>query len=224
MGEPIKKETPQVNRPGKRQNHDQAYYIHAELAAILQCRPSSIKNVIAHLQERQLLAHAPARQIAKVAIACRCGGNPSQGIPHFWAFNAPMPPAKLHGSNTLLEGRSVAGIDLRAIQSYEGFQTPLPVLEELEEKHSFLDMFEKLLIAARGGWGKKPLLEEHGVELGTVGVLNCTATVKFEYGNAFREFVQYAAPAGFEFKRREFAQFTKATIYRLAKLTERPVA
>jgi hypothetical protein len=171
-----------------------------------------------------MLAHPPARQIAKVAIACRCGGTVSQGIPHLPAFKAPMSPAKLHGSNTLLEGRNVAGIDLCAIQSYGGFQTPLPVLEDLNEEHSFLDMFEKILIAARGRLGKKPLLDEHGVELGTIGVLNCTATVQFEYGNAFREFVQYAAPTGAVFKHREFAQFTRSTIYRLAKLTERPMA
>jgi hypothetical protein len=199
-------------------------YIHAELAAIIQCKPSSVKHVIAYLRERDLLASSPARQIAQVAIACRCGDNISRGISFLEALSLPMLPAKLHGSGELLGRRNTINLDLGLLQSYEGVKAPLPLLEKLHEIHSFVDMFETLLLSARSTRGQKSMLESHGVDLGTIVVFNCAALVKFDYGNAFREFIQYALPAGMSLKREDFAQFTKNTIYRLAKLTDRPLA
>jgi len=198
-------------------------YIHAELGAIVQCQPSSVKHAIDHLRERDLLASSPVRQVAQVAIACRCGDSISQGISFLLSLSSPMSPAKIHGSNDIFKGRNTINLDLRLLQSYGGFRTPLPLLAELHEMHSFVDMFEKLLLSARSPRPRKSMLEDHGVELGTIGILGCAATVKFDYGNAFREFVQYALPAGMALKREDFAQFTKNTIYRLAKLTERPL-
>jgi hypothetical protein len=209
-----------LSRPSSEWRPDQAprSYIHEELGAIIQCQPSSVKRAFAHLRERNLLASSPVRQIAQVTIACRCGDGISEGISFLMALSCPMLPAKLHGSRDLFGGRNTISLDLRHVQSYEGFKTPLPLLAELDEIHSFVDMFEKLLVSARSVRPKKSMLEEHGVELGAIGILGCAATVKFDYGSTFREFVQYALPAGMALKREDFAQFTKNAICRLAKL------
>ena len=134
-----------------------------------------------------------------------------------------MLPAKLHGSNKLFGGRNTINLDIGLLQSYERFKAPLPLLEELHEMHSFVDMFENILLSARSTRGQRSMFEDHGVELGTVVVFDRAALVKFDYGAAFREFVQYALPAGMALKREDFAQFTKNTICRLAKLAERPL-
>jgi hypothetical protein len=175
------------------------------------------------LRDRDLLASSPARQIAQVAIACRCGDSISQGISFLAALSPVMLPAKLHGSNQLLGGKHTVNLDLSLLQSYQGFKTPLPLLEELQEEHSFVDMFEKLLLSARSTRGQKSMLENHGVELGTVFVFNRAVLVRFDYGNAFREFAQYALPARMALKRNDSAQFTKNAICRLAKLAEKPL-
>ena len=224
MGDYWNKNTFLTCEPSRcREDQGPRTHIHAELGAIIQCQPSSVKHVIAHLRQRDLLASSPARQIAQVAITCRCGDSISQGIAFLEALSLLMSPAKLHGSNKLFGGRNTINLDIGLLQSYERFKAPLPLLEELHEMHSFVDMFENILLSARSTRGQRSMLEDHGVELGTVVVFDRAALVKFDYGAAFREFVQYALPAGMALKRENFAQFTKNTICRLAKLAERPL-
>ncbi len=224
MGDYWNKNTFLACRPNQcQEDQGQRTYIHAELAAIIQCQPRSVKLIIAHLRDRDLLASSPARQIAQVAIACRCGDSISEGLSFLEALSPLVLPAKLHGSNQLWGGKSTVNLDLSPLQSYQGFKTPLPLLEELQEEHSFVDMLEKLLLSARSTRGQKSMLEAQGVELGTVVVFNRAVLVRFDYGNAFREFAQYALPARMALKRDDFAQFTKNAICRLAKLTEMPL-
>jgi hypothetical protein len=198
-------------------------YIHAELASILQCKPAVVKEIIAELQERGTLAPSPAQQIAQVAIASRCGNSVAHGVFFLAALSVPTRPAKLNGSNELFGGRRIRNPDLRYLESYEGFKTPLSSLKELPETHSFLDLFERLLLGARSNRGQRSILESQGVELGTVVLSGHAVQVTFDYGQAFREFVQYSLPDEMAVTCKDIAQFTKHTIFRLAKLAETPL-
>ncbi len=199
-------------------------YIHAELASILQCKPAVVKEIIAELQERGSLAPSPAQQIAQIAIASRCGNSIAHGVFFLAALSVPTRPAKLHGSNELFGGRRIRNPDLRHLESYEGFKTPLSSLKELPETHSFVDLFERLLLGAKSNRGHRSMLECQGVELGTVVISGHAVQVTFDYGQAFREFVQYALPDEMAVTCKDFAQFTRHTIFRLAKLAETPLA
>ena len=199
-------------------------YIHAELASILQSKPVFVKEIIAELRERGLLASSPAQRIAQIAIASRCGNSIAHGVFFLAALSVPTCPAKLHGSNELFGGRRIRNPDLRHLESYKGFKTPLPSLKELPEKHSFVDLFERLLLCAKSNRGHQSMLEGEGVELGTIVISGHAVQVTFDYGQAFREFVQYALPDEMAVTFKDFAQFTRPTIFRLAKLAETPLA
>ena len=138
------------------------------IAKILQNTPASVSRILTRLLDRGLLAKSPARQIAQIAIASRCGNGVDDGISFLEASSVPLVPLKLYGPAAASGGRLLASAPNRMlVQGYEGFKSPLPPLNALPEQHSFVDLFEQLLFCSREPGGESSILERQGAGLGS---------------------------------------------------------
>jgi len=105
-----------------------------QLASILQVKPAVVSEILAELQEQSLIAASPARQLAQVAIALRCGNSVKGGISHLQALSLPVAPVKLYGLKESFSALPETGSPGRQLlHGYEGFRTPCSLLNELPE-------------------------------------------------------------------------------------------
>jgi len=195
-----------------------------QLASILQVKPAVVSEILAELQEQSLIAASPARQLAQVAIALRCGNSVKGGISHLQALSLPVAPVKLYGLKESFSALPETGSPGRQLlHGYEGFRTPCSLLNELPELHSFVDLFEQLVLGSFKRKGDKSILESEGVEVRTAVIFEHTAQVTFEHGQRFRESVKYVLPEEISETHKDIAQFTGWTISLLANLTDKPL-
>jgi hypothetical protein len=190
-----------------------------KVARILQNSETALNQIRAHLLNQGLLSASPERQIAQIAIASRCGDNTAGGLSVLNALSAPVRPAKFYGPAADLGGMASSSAPNRMLlQGYEGFKAPVPQLNTLPEEHSFLDLFEQLLVCAR-----KRLWDRQGVWLGNTVVAGLTACVPFELGGMM-EIVKYTAEGEIVGRQNDIAQFTGRTISLLSDIANGPLA
>jgi len=96
--------------------------------------------------------------------------------------------------------------------------SPLPPLKALPRMHSFVDLFEQLLLCAWKSGASQSILEREDVELSAV-VAAYTAQIAIKHGK-FMEIVKYAVPEDTAV-RNDIALFTGRTISLLGELTEK---
>lgn len=194
-----------------------------EFAEILQSRTRAVSFILSQLQGRGLLAASPARQVAQAAIVSRCGNSVADGISFLEALSVPAVPVKFYGPAAAFRGKPLAAApNHMLLQGYEGFKSPLPPLQTLPEEHSFVDLFELLLLCSRQAGRKKSVLERAGVKLGTTLISGLTAQSAIER-ESFAEIVKYTVAEEIAGTRKDIAQFTGRTIYLLGALTVEPL-
>ena len=155
---------------------------------------------------------SPARQLAQVAIAARCGNNAKNGISFLEALSLPVIPAKVFGDKALFGSWAVNGnLGDAVLRGYKGFKTPLSLLEDLSENHSFVDLMEKLLLGAAKRNGEKSILEAERIEPGTAVIFGHTAQITFNSGQFFRETAKYLLPEKIAWKHKDVAHFSSST-------------
>ncbi len=196
-----------------------------QLASLLKAKPAVVSEIRAELYEQGLLAATPARQLAQVAITTRCGNNAKDGISALALLSVPVIPAKVFGEKVHFGGGAAedgnpGGALLRG---YKGFKTPLSVLEDLPEKHSFVDLLERFLLGAAKRSGETSILEAERVELGAAVIFGRTAQATFDLGQFFRESAKYGLPEEISGMHRDVVQLSGPAISRLANLTEKPL-
>lgn len=131
----------------------------------------------------------------------------------------PVVPVKLYGSAVPSCGPKQPSVRNRILfQGYEGFMSPLPPLKALPRMHSFVDLFEQLLLCAWKSGASQSILEREDVELSAV-VAAYTAQIAIKHGK-FMEIVKYAVPEDTAV-RNDIALFTGRTISLLGELTEK---
>ena len=192
----------------------------AEIALVLQSKPSAMGEILSRLHKRGMLAASPARQVAQTAIASRCGNNVEEGISFLEALSRPVEPVRLYGPVAEAGG----ALPLRApkrmlLQGYNGFKSPPSLLRALPERHSFVDLFEQLLLSSREPAGGASAHQGRGVNPSAVVITGQTAQVTMRHAGCV-EIVRYAMPEEFAGMRRDIAQFTGRTITLLAGLAE----
>jgi hypothetical protein len=186
------------------------------LASILQKDPAVVSGISAELRSQGLFAGSQARQIAQIAIASKCGNGVRDGISFMKALSLPVLPVKRYGPKNFF-GASTGGL----FAGYTGFKTRLSLLERLPEEHSFVDLFELLIIGAARRNGEKPILEREEIELGAAVMFDRTAQVTFEQARLSRELVIYIVPEEFAGMQGKIAQFSGRAIALLATLIEK---
>ncbi len=191
-----------------------------QIAMILQNNPSTVSRILSLLQRRGSPATDFARQVALTAIASRCGDSVSDGIFFLEVLSLPVFPVKLYGP-TLVSGHAptIDAPNRMLLEGYEGFKSPLPPLKALPEQHSFVDLFEQLLLCSRKPSEGESILRNEGARLGTVVIVGLTAQATIEHGE-FAEIVKYSVPEESAGVREDIAQFTGRTISLLAAITE----
>jgi hypothetical protein len=190
----------------------------AEVARVLQNKPAALSGILSRLHTRGLLASSPARQVAQTAIASRCGNSLDEGIAYMEALSLPVTPVKLYGPAAAFGGRQLLGAPNRMLlQGYDGFKSPLSGLNALPEQHSFVDLFEQLLLSSREPGGDKPIREDEDPASDTAVIEGRSAQVTLEHGNCM-EIVRYGMPEEAAGIHKDVAQFTGATISLLAGL------
>jgi hypothetical protein len=191
-----------------------------QIAAILQNNPSTVSRILSQLQRCGSPATCIARQVALTAIASRCGDSVSDGIFFLEMLSLPVFPVKFCGP--ALVYRHAPTIDApnrMLLQGYKGFKSPLPPLKALPEQHSFVDLFEQLLLCSRKPSGGESILRNEGARLGTVVIAGLTAQATIEHCG-FMEIVKYSPPEESAGARKDIAQVTGKTILLLAAITE----
>jgi hypothetical protein len=189
-----------------------------KIAQVLQNSASALNQIHAHLLSQGLLSVSLERQAAQIAIASRCGDSVASGLSFLKALSAPVQPAKFYGPAAAFSGGvATSAPNLMRLQGYEGFKSPLPPLSALPEEHSFLDLFEQLLVCARAR-----LWDRQGVWLGNTVVAGLTGRVLFEHGGSM-EMVKYTAQGEIIGRRNDIAQFTGRTISLLSAITDEPL-
>jgi hypothetical protein len=189
----------------------------AEIARVLQSRPSAMCGILSRLHKRGMLAASPARQVAQTAIASRCGNNVEEGIFFLEALSRPVEPVRLYcpvaeAGNALLP---------RALlQGYNGFKLPPSLLRDLPERHSFVDLFEQLLLSCREPAGDKSVHQGEGANPCAAVIAGQTAQVTMRHADCV-EIVRYTMPEEMAGMRKDIAQFTGQTIALLAGLAEK---
>ena len=196
-----------------------------QVASILENRPEVVTNMLAELRERALLGHSPARQLAQIAIAVRCGNGAGEGISCLERLSRPLIPVKTFGEKIYFAGAGGAGTTDGWLSSgYKGFRTPLSLLETLPEEHSFADLLECFLLGAASRGGERSILEAENVSAGTAAISGDMARFTFDYGQFFRESAQYPLLEEEEGRSRtDMAQITSIAIGRLANVTAKPL-
>jgi hypothetical protein len=195
-----------------------------EIARVLQNKPAAVNGILSQLHRRGLLASSPARQVAQTAIASRCGNNAGEGIAFVEALSRPVTPVKLYGPSAAFAGRQFLEAPNRMLlRGYDGLKSSLSLLKTLEEKHSFVDLFEQLLIGSREAGGDEPAGESQSVPSGTVVIAGCAAQFAVEHAG-YIEAVRYEGLQEVARPGKDIAQFTGRTISLLAKFAEEPLA
>jgi hypothetical protein len=191
-----------------------------QIAAILQSNPSTVSRILSQLQRRGSPATDFSRQVALTAIASRCGDSVNDGIFFLEVLSLPVFPVKLYGP-TLVSGHAptIDTPNKMPLQGYEGFKSPLTPLKALPEQHSFVDLFEQLLVCSRKPSEGERNFRNEGAKLGTVVIAGLTAQATIEHGG-FTEIVKYSLPEESAGVRKDIALFTGMTISLLAAITE----
>ncbi len=192
----------------------------AEIARVLQTRPSAMSGILSRLHKRGMLAASPARQVAQTAIASRCGNNVEEGISFLEALSRPVEPLRLYGPVADFGGALLLRAPSRMLlQGYDGFKSPPSLLRALPERHSFVDLFEQLLLSSREPAGGKSVHRSQGVNPGAAVITGQTAQVTMRHAGCM-EIVRYTVPEEIAGMRKDVAQFTGQTIALLAGLAE----
>ena len=192
----------------------------AEIARVLQSKPSAMSGILSRLHKRGMLAASPARQVAQTAIASRCGNNVEEGISFLEALSRPVEPVRLYGPVADAGGALLLRAPNRMLlQGYDGFKSPPSLLRALPERHSFVDLFEQLLLSSREPAGGKSVHRSQGVNPGAAVIAGQTAQVTMRHAGCM-EIVRYTMPEEIAGMRKDVAQFTGQTIALLAGLAE----
>jgi hypothetical protein len=163
-----------------------------------------------------MLAASPARQVAQAAIASRCGNNVEEGISFLEALSRPVEPLRLYGPLADAGGARLLGApDRMLFRGYDGFKSPPSLLTALPKRHSFVDLFEQLLLFAGG----KSVHRSQGVEPGAAIITDHTAQITMRHAGCM-EIVRYTVPEEIAAMRKDVAQFTGQTIALLAGLAK----
>jgi hypothetical protein len=197
----------------------------AEVARVLQNKPAALKGILSRLHKRGLLASSPARQVAQTAIASRCGDSVDEGIAFVEVLSLPVTPVKLYGPTAFFGGRRLLGVPNPTVlqEGYDGFKTPLSLLKALPEEHSFVDLFEQLLLSSRETGGDEPAEESQCVRSSTAVIAGNTAQFLVEH-DGYTETVRYEGLEEVAGSHKDVAQFTGRTISLLAGFAEEPLA
>jgi hypothetical protein len=191
-----------------------------EIARVLQSKPSAMSGIISRLHKRGMLAASPARQVAQTAIASRCGNNVEEGISFLEALSRPVKPVRHYGPVAEAGGAPLRRPPNRVLlQGYNGFKSPPSLLRALPERHSFVDLFEQLLLSRREPAGDKSAQRSQDVSPSAAVIAGLTAQVTMRHAGCV-EIVRYAMPEEMAGMRKDVAQFTGQTIALLAGLAE----
>ncbi len=183
---------------------------------MLQTKPSAMSEILSRLHMRGMLSASPARQVAQTAIASRCGNNVEEGISFLEALSRPVEPLRLYGPVADAGGARLLGApDRMLFQGYDGFKSPPSLLTALPERHSFVDLFEQLLLSAGG----KSVHRSQGVKPGAAVITGHTAQITMRHAGCM-EIVRYTVPEEIAGMRKDVAQFTGQTIALLAGLAK----
>jgi hypothetical protein len=192
----------------------------AGIARVLQSKPSAIGEILSRLHKRGLLATSPARQVAQTAIASRCGDSVEEGISYMEALSVPVEPVKLFGLAADLGSARLLGTPNRILlQGYDDFRSPFPLLKGLPERHSFVDLFELLLLSSHEPAGGKSTPTSQAASPSAAVIAGRTAQVAMRH-SGYVEVVKYGMPEEVAGRRKDVAQFTGHTIALLAGLAE----
>jgi hypothetical protein len=206
--------------PARREDRGRSNCV-TEVARILQNKHAALSGILSRLQKRGLLASSPARQVAQTAIASRCGSSADEGIAFMEVLSLPVTPVKLFGPTAVFGSSQLLGTpNWKLLQGYDGFKSPLSLLKALPEKHSFVDLFEQLLLSSRKPGGDKSIREGEDQGPVTAVIAGRTAQVTLEHRDC-TEIVRYGMPEDAAGIREDIAQFTSQTISLLAGLTEK---
>ena len=192
----------------------------AQIARVLQTKPLAMSGILSRLHTRGMLAASPARQVAQAAIASRCGNNAEEGISFLDALSRPVEPVRLYGPAAEAGGACLLGApDRMHLQGCDGFKSPPSLLRDLPERHSFVDLFEQLLLSSRKPAGGKSVHRSQGAKPGAAVITGHTAQITMRHASCM-EIVRYTVPEEIAGMRKDVAQFTGQTIALLAGLTE----
>ena len=192
----------------------------AQIARVLQTKPSAMSGILSRLHTRGMLAASPARQVAQAAIASRCGNNVEEGISFLDALSRPVEPVRLYGPVTDAGGALLLRAPSRTlVQGCNGFKSPPSLLKALPERHSFVDLFEQLLLSSREPAGGKSVHRSQGVNPRAAVIAGQTAQVTMRHAGCV-EIVRYTIPEEIAGMRKDVAQFTGQTIALLAGLAK----
>ena len=192
----------------------------AEIARVLQSKPSAMSGILSRLHKRGMLAASPARQVAQTAIASRCGNNVEEGISFLEALSRPVEPVRLYGPVADAGGALLLRAPNQALlQGYNGFKSPPSLLRALPERHSFVDLFEQLLLSCREPAGGESVQQSQDVSPSAAVISGLTAQVTMRHAGCV-EIVRYSMPEEMAGMRKDVAQFTGQTIALLAGLAE----
>ena len=140
------------------------------------------------------------------------------------ALSLPVTPVKLYGPTAAFGGRQLLGAPNRMLlQGYDGFKSPLSGLNALPEQHSFVDLFEQLLLSSRETGRDGPADKSQSVHSGTAVITGNTAEFVLEHAG-YTEAVRYGSLEDGAGSHKDVAQFTGRTISLLADFAEEPLA
>jgi hypothetical protein len=192
----------------------------AEIARVLQTKPSALSEILSRLHARGKLAASPARQVAQTAIASRCGNNVEEGISFLEALSLPVEPLRLYSPLADAGGARLQGApNHMLLQGGDGFKSPPSLLTAMPERHSFVDLFEQLLLSSRMPAGGKSVHRSQGVRPGAAVITGHTAQITMRHAGCM-EIIKYTAPEEIAGMRKDVAQFTGQTIVLLAGLAK----
>ncbi len=165
-----------------------------QLKSLLRNTPAALNAITAKLSERGMLAVSRARQLAQIAITSRCGRDAGHGVFYLELLSQPTIPGKVYSKKLTASPAEPAANYDPLFRNYKGFITPLSALSELPERHSFLDLLEKLLVSSLRHEGEKSIMEREGISLGAIKFFGHIAEVTFYSRRILKETIKYSSP------------------------------